>query len=328
MDILPVFNLADLSKQRVNRISGYRDRADLRGRPNLPEITEIHKIRLQSIYNQEVNSVKSSLQEFVKPLLPLLIVREDNSISVFDKFKSAFKKAIKKHFGSLLKGSDPDTTEYSLRIFKKVKPVIDGAQKDHARQYESYYNSIAGVDPITPQPGLKDLLQIASSENSQKITTISQDYFSEIEQAVFQGLRSGTSNATIVDEIEKIIQTTAKTKKTNSKLIAADQIQKLNGDLDRIRQRTNGGSRYIWRTRNNGRVRHDHEKLDGAIFEWGDPPITVSTGKRAGERNEPGQDINCKCRSEMVIEDVLNIKSEKIKKAEAKTAKLKTQGII
>ncbi len=320
--------MAKVSKQRINKIDRYRKRADLRGRPNLPFIHDNHKIKLNNVYKQEINSVKSSLNEFIVPLLPLLVVREDNTLSIFDKFKAAFKKAIKKHYGGTVKGGEPDINEYSIKLSKKVNPVINNANKDHERQFNSYYDTIAGVDPLKNNDPLNQLLQLSVRDNVQRITTLTEDYFAKIEQAVFDGLRSGTSNNTIVDQTNDIIQQTAKDKKANAKLIATDQIQKLNGDLDRIRQRSNGGTRYIWRTRNNARVRHDHEKLDGAMMEWGKPPITVSTGKRAGERNEPGQDINCKCRAEMVIEDQLGIKNEKITNAEEKTQKLKGEGII
>jgi SPP1 gp7 family putative phage head morphogenesis protein len=320
--------MSKLSTKRINSIERYRKRVDLRGRNKLPEIHDVYKVRLYSIYNQEINSVKSSLNKFVVPLLPLLIVREDADNSVFDQFQKAFKMAIKTHFGSIIKGNEPDTIEYSKQVSRKVKPLFNSANKDHERQFDKYYEKIAGVDPISSTPQIKDLLSIASQENVQKITTVSEDYFSKIESSVFQAMRSGSSNKTVVEEIEKIIQVTGNSKKSNAKLIATDQIQKLNGDLDRIRQKANGGFRYIWRTRNNGSVRHDHEILDGAIFDWGNKPITVSTGSRAGERNEPGQDINCKCRAEMVIEDALEIRNSKIEKAEAKTQKLIDKGIL
>jgi uncharacterized protein with gpF-like domain len=64
------------------------------------------------------------------------------------------------------------------------------------------------------------------------------------------------------------------------------------------------------------------------VFDWKFPPVTVLTGKRSGERNHPGQDINCKCWAEPVLEDLTGKKSRTLEAAERKTRKLIAEGRI
>lgn len=42
---------------------------------------------------------------------------------------------------------------------------------------------------------------------------------------------------------------------------------------------------YVWRCRNDDRVRATHRANDGRVFSWNDPPDT----------SHPGEDYNCRC---------------------------------
>ncbi len=125
----------------------------------------------------------------------------------------------------------------------------------------------------------------------------------------------GIGNPQLIQSIHDLTQVS----KTRATLIATDQIQKLNSNLEQIRQQNNGISRYIWRTRRNARVREDHSRLEGCVFKWDQPPVTVRSGKRSGERNHAGEDINCKCWAEPVVDDILERRTKKIIAAESKT---------
>jgi len=47
-------------------------------------------------------------------------------------------------------------------------------------------------------------------------------------------------------------------------------------------------TRYIWRTRNDGKVRSSHAAREGLVFSWDDPPVG----------GHPGEDYNCRCTAE------------------------------
>lgn len=69
-------------------------------------------------------------------------------------------------------------------------------------------------------------------------------------------------------------------------------------------KRAQSGTHYIWRTRNDRKVRSTHADREGQIFAWANPP----------QGGHPGEDYNCRCRAEPVthpdqakFEEVLQI---------------------
>lgn len=87
-----------------------------------------------------------------------------------------------------------------------------------------------------------------------------------------------------------------------AKLIARDQIGKLNSDLQEHSQTSAGITRYRWSTSRDYAVRgrpggeyakskEDHWELEGTIQEWSNPPKIPGIAERA----HPGQRPNCRC---------------------------------
>ena len=62
------------------------------------------------------------------------------------------------------------------------------------------------------------------------------------------------------------------------------------GLINEIRQRQLGVTHYVWRSRDDGRVRHSHAEHDDRVFGWDNPP----------EGGHPGQAYNCRCHAEPV----------------------------
>ena len=77
------------------------------------------------------------------------------------------------------------------------------------------------------------------------------------------------------------------------RLIARDQVSKLNGQLNRARQVSAGIEKFVWRTQRDPRVRDAHEAIDGGVFSWTDG---------APEIGFPGEPIQCRCYGLAVID--------------------------
>lgn len=65
------------------------------------------------------------------------------------------------------------------------------------------------------------------------------------------------------------------------------------GLVNELRQRGLGIQLYIWRSRDDGKVRSAHAAHDDQIFSWDNPP----------EGGHPGQAFNCRCVAEPVLPD-------------------------
>ena len=90
--------------------------------------------------------------------------------------------------------------------------------------------------------------------------------------------------------------------KRKAALLARDQVNRLNGQLDQHRQAQMGVTRYVWRTMEDDRVRPKHADQDGKVHSWDKPPKVGAKG----ERFHPTQDYNCRCYAEPVLEDLLD----------------------
>lgn len=66
---------------------------------------------------------------------------------------------------------------------------------------------------------------------------------------------------------------------------ARASVLRLSGQANRTIQRSAGITRYIWRTKQDDRVRDLHASREGQLFSWDDPP---SDG-------HPGDAYNCRC---------------------------------
>lgn len=65
------------------------------------------------------------------------------------------------------------------------------------------------------------------------------------------------------------------------------------GLINELRQRALGIRQYVWRSRDDGKVRSAHAHYDDQIFSWDDPP----------EGGHPGQAFNCRCHAEPYVQD-------------------------
>jgi SPP1 gp7 family putative phage head morphogenesis protein len=140
-----------------------------------------------------------------------------------------------------------------------------------------------------------------------------------IPQSKVPAFKNALTNAITQDlhatEIAKIIRKHFAATDSHARLIARDQVGKLNGALDQYHQQMLGCKRYTWRTMKDGAVRGrnkgkgfkgpDHWHLEGEVCSWDKPPVVnTKTGKRA----HPKQDFQCRCYAEAVLDDILDEK--------------------
>ena len=103
-----------------------------------------------------------------------------------------------------------------------------------------------------------------------------------------------------IKTIEKRLTKAFKVSEGRARLIARDQVLKLNGAVNRVKQQAIGVTKYKWRTVRDDRVRGRHQDLEGRVFSWDDPPrINLQ-----GDRGHPGDDYQCRCYAEAVLDDI------------------------
>lgn len=138
-----------------------------------------------------------------------------------------------------------------------------------------------GVDVYRTEPWLAELQTNWVAANTSLIKSIPTQYMAQVEQTIRAGVLAGESPKSLAAKIQKQGNVT----ENRARLIASDQINKANGELNKYRQMDLGIKEYDWITSHDERVRPLHQERDGKTFSWDKPP---SDG-------HPGMPIKCRC---------------------------------
>lgn len=158
--------------------------------------------------------------------------------------------------------------------------------------------SLLGIEPRAA--GVLGYIAIAREANLRLIDRALRAYADDV-RAVFSEPRTVGLR---VEEIAKMLEPgvrraflaegledAARRATVRASLIARDQTLKTNAAVSRARMRAAGVTDYGWSTSRDERVRPMHAALEGRRFAFDDPPVT----NQAGETNNPGEDIQCRC---------------------------------
>jgi len=193
-------------------------------------------------------------------------------------------------------GAERLIAQLRLKIEEKPFPINTVSQQIGERtaewndkQWRKVMKATLGVDILQSQPWLKDQLNNFVSQNVTLIKDLQSQTLDRIEGTVQRGFAQGLRHEEIMKQIVGRDKSVFSKAKSRARLIARDQVSKLNGNLTRLKQKEIGVTHYIWRTSEDDRVRPTHRANNGKIFSWDDPPI---------ETGHPGQDYQCRCWAE------------------------------
>lgn len=163
------------------------------------------------------------------------------------------------------------------------------------------------------QYALNDALAASIAENLSLVRGLSQGYIDKLQAAVLRYHQTGEGS--LSQELQKITNVS----KNRAKLIARDQLNKLHGEVVKIKAMAIGSIGYQWHNMQDERVRgnpngiypsvpreKDHWILEGRYFLWV-PMINPPPAPDGKPFNQPPADlfpgyaINCRCYSSPVI---------------------------
>lgn len=182
---------------------------------------------------------------------------------------------------------------YSDAEIASIARRVGVSVADFTRQAaERKYQRVLGIDVFFNEPWLANQMSGFVFQNVNLIKTIDDRFYNRVTNIVASGFNAGRR----WEEISEDIVASFDVSNTEADRIARDQISKLNGQLEMLRQTELGITKYTWRTSRDERVRESHREHEGETFDWDDPPA---------ETGHPGEDINCRCYPEPVIESAL-----------------------
>lgn len=169
-------------------------------------------------------------------------------------------------------------------------------------QFERQFRAVLGID-LPGKPAVQSQIRMFVRENVSLIQSIPGDMLARVETTVNRGVNQGLR----ASEIAKQVQRRFKVSENRARLIAKDQVNKLHGQLNQLRQEAVGVREYVWRNSRDARVRgnptglypsakYNHWTREGKRFRWDKPPAD----------GHPGEPIGCRCRAEPVLSTLLD----------------------
>lgn len=191
--------------------------------------------------------------------------------------------------------SDSNNNLILLALGKTANETADFGEKEFQRIIEQGIH----VDMPTSASWWEDMKNSWMEDNYTLITSNAKNYVSKINTLTEQAIVNGLSMNKLKEEIQKA--TTGLSEK-HCKLLARDQIGKLNGQINQAQMEELGLDLYVWSTAFDDRVRDSHSIMEGLLCRWDDANVcSYDNGKTWQDRPSgavllhPGQDIQCRC---------------------------------
>ena len=173
------------------------------------------------------------------------------------------------------------------------------------KQWRKIVKHSLNIDYFNQEAWLNSHIKSFVEENTTLITKLQNEVIDDINGIINRGIKVGKRHETITKEILNgtgLQKGRFKTAKTRAKLIARDQTNKLNGQLQELRQTDIGVTRYIWRTALDERVRTSHANMEGRTCVWHNSEVYIGSDGNQHDRSgingvkaHPGEPIQCRC---------------------------------
>lgn len=116
----------------------------------------------------------------------------------------------------------------------------------------------------------------------------------DIQNQVIELVANGGRSTELVEEI----MNSGQVAESRAKLIARTEVGRATQALTQARALSVGSEGYIWRTSEDGDVRHSHALMDGKFVRWDAPPVLD------GLTGHAGAIPNCRCYCEIVMPEI------------------------
>lgn len=217
-------------------------------------------------------------------------------------------------------------------ILTTLGKTADEAMEFGNKEFSRILEKGIHVNLPTSAEWWEDMKNSWAEDNYTLITSNAKNYISKINTLTEQAIVNGMSPGKLKEEIMKATESLSD---KHCKLLARDQMGKLNGQITQAQMEEVGLDLYVWSTAYDDRVRDSHALMEGLLCRWDDASVcSYDNGKTWEPRPagavdlHPGQDIQCRCvglafypelvseiegtpMDEIIAEDELNAETKK-----------------
>lgn len=184
-------------------------------------------------------------------------------------------------------------------ILTALGKTADEAMEFGNKEFSRILDKGIHVNLPTSAPWWNDMKASWVEDNYTLITSNAKNYVSKIntltEQAIVNGMSPGQLKKEILSATESLSD-------KHCKLLARDQMGKLNGQITQAQMEEIGLDMYVWSTAFDDRVRDSHAVMEGLLCRWDDASVCSYDGGKTwvprpsnAVQLHPGQDIQCRC---------------------------------
>lgn len=184
-------------------------------------------------------------------------------------------------------------------IFVGLGKTADETMAFSEKEFKKIIDKGIHVNVPTSAPWWDDMKASWAEDNYTLIVSNAKKYVEQINILTEQAIVNGMSPGKLKDEIFKATESLSD---KHCKLLARDQMGKLNGQITQAQMQEIGLDLYVWSTSYDDRVRDSHALMEGLLCRWDDASVcSYDNGKTWEPRPSgavdlhPGQDIQCRC---------------------------------
>lgn len=233
--------------------------------------------RAEAAFRRHLNSVADQIGRLVKGFAPNGVVRD-------------------------LPGLEAALKKYADVIAPWARIVTGSMHADVSRRDAAAWEELSREMGRTLWREIKSaptglMLREALAEQVTLISSLPLEAAKRVHELTVEALTSTASRAA---EVAKEILRSGQVSKSRAMLIARTETSRTASLLVQSRAEWVGSTHYVWRTVGDSDVRPSHQRLNGKVFPWSDPPVSEDSG----ERSHPGQIYNCRCWPEVILPSV------------------------
>lgn len=242
-------------------------------------------------YNAKLQRAQIEINKMIRAEIEPLVRDTRRQDAVYDPIESMFDNLAKGILQVLLGAS-----------FQNI--IWQGSEATSAVNYRKYDSDLYNMLGLNSAPTdmSQELLNNWIKTNTELITNVNRKQLASLQRIFRDNAYTNVRASELHASISKVFKGT----RSNVKLIAVDQVQKLNGQLDQFKQTQAGIEGYYWRTSRDERVRSSHVVREGKYFRWDAPPPD----------GHPGQPIRCRCDAEPAV-DRMVLSGKELRQVEA-----------
>lgn len=165
------------------------------------------------------------------------------------------------------------------------------------RELAKQLTNALGVEVLPDESQIPQILEYFSHENATLIGSIPEEFHQEIAKLTARAFTKRMNP----DTYANLLQDRFEVAESRARFLARDQLGKLWGQVNAVRQRSVGVDQFTWRDCGLDNVRPRHLKASGKVWSYEDPPAVGNHG----ERMLPGEDFGCRCTAEPVVTGIL-----------------------